>query len=160
MSSRIAAGGRRRRTPPQLNLDCIHHPPCIKHVRIPMGRLLIDVLARHCSKASQHSKPSTRGPSSIAQHKHFTVLPLLRREYSSTNMSNLSVELEAPNGRKWTQPTGLFINNEFVAAKSGKTITSIDPACVHLDYPSIFHQCTADSIQDRKGDRYCPCSRP
>ncbi|EME41389.1 hypothetical protein DOTSEDRAFT_73717 [Dothistroma septosporum NZE10] len=43
-------------------------------------------------------------------------------------MSDLSVELEAPNGRRWTQPTGLFINNEFVAAKSGKTITSIDPA--------------------------------
>ncbi|KAF2003845.1 aldehyde dehydrogenase [Amniculicola lignicola CBS 123094] len=43
-------------------------------------------------------------------------------------MSNLSIELEAPNGRKWTQPTGLFINNEFVASTSKQTIESIDPA--------------------------------
>lgn len=39
-----------------------------------------------------------------------------------------AVDLVAPNGRKYTQPTGLFINNEFVAAQSGQTITSIDPA--------------------------------
>lgn len=43
-------------------------------------------------------------------------------------MAGLSVELTAPNGVKYTQPTGLFINNEFVAAASGQTITSIDPA--------------------------------
>lgn len=43
-------------------------------------------------------------------------------------MGNLSVELTAPNGVKYTQPTGLFINNEFVKATSGQTITSIDPA--------------------------------
>ncbi|KPM43930.1 putative aldehyde dehydrogenase-like protein [Neonectria ditissima] len=36
--------------------------------------------------------------------------------------------LEAPNGVKYTQPTGLFINNEFVESSSGKTLTSIDPA--------------------------------
>lgn len=41
---------------------------------------------------------------------------------------SLSVELQAPNGRKYTQPTGLFIDNEFVAASSGKTIASVDPA--------------------------------
>ncbi|PNY26419.1 aldehyde dehydrogenase-like protein [Tolypocladium capitatum] len=39
-----------------------------------------------------------------------------------------SLVLEAPNGVKYTQPTGLFINNEFVKASSGQTITSIDPA--------------------------------
>ncbi|OTA07345.1 aldehyde dehydrogenase ALDH [Trichoderma parareesei] len=39
-----------------------------------------------------------------------------------------SVELTAPNGIKWNQPTGLFINNEFVASSSGETIASIDPA--------------------------------
>ncbi|TDZ67834.1 putative aldehyde dehydrogenase-like protein [Colletotrichum trifolii] len=43
-------------------------------------------------------------------------------------MSDLSVELEAPNGVKWTQPTGLFINNEFVKSAKGETIDSIDPA--------------------------------
>jgi len=39
----------------------------------------------------------------------------------------MEVELTAPNGRKWVQPLGLFINNEFVKAGSGQTITSINP---------------------------------
>ncbi|UZP43424.1 hypothetical protein NXS19_011240 [Fusarium pseudograminearum] len=41
---------------------------------------------------------------------------------------SLEVQLTAPNGCQYTQPTGLFINNEFVKAKSGKTIVAIDPA--------------------------------
>ncbi|KAI8229296.1 putative aldehyde dehydrogenase-like protein [Colletotrichum sp. SAR 10_99] len=40
----------------------------------------------------------------------------------------LSLDLQAPNGVKYTQPTGLFINNEFVASSSGQSIVSIDPA--------------------------------
>lgn len=47
-------------------------------------------------------------------------------KYYST-MSDLFVELTAPNGRKYKQPRGLFINNEFVKSKSGETITSINP---------------------------------
>ncbi|KAF2132396.1 aldehyde dehydrogenase-like protein [Dothidotthia symphoricarpi CBS 119687] len=43
-------------------------------------------------------------------------------------MSDLFVELTAPNGRKYKQPRGLFINNEFVASKSGETIVSINPS--------------------------------
>ena len=42
-------------------------------------------------------------------------------------MADLSVELTAPNGRKYTQPIGLFINNEFVKSKSGEKITTINP---------------------------------
>jgi aldehyde dehydrogenase (NAD+) len=42
-------------------------------------------------------------------------------------MSDLFVELTAPNGRKYQQPRGLFINNEFVKSKSGETISSINP---------------------------------
>lgn len=42
-------------------------------------------------------------------------------------MSDLSVELTAPNGRKYTQPLGLFVNNEFLKSKSGEKITSINP---------------------------------
>ena len=38
-----------------------------------------------------------------------------------------SIELKAPNNATWTQPTGLFINNEFVAAKSGETLETINP---------------------------------
>ncbi|KAJ5895154.1 hypothetical protein N7495_006845 [Penicillium taxi] len=40
----------------------------------------------------------------------------------------LSTQLTAPNGRKYTQPLGLFINNEFVESKSGETLTSINPS--------------------------------
>ncbi|KAH8651064.1 aldehyde dehydrogenase [Xylariales sp. PMI_506] len=42
-------------------------------------------------------------------------------------MSELSVDLTAPNGIKFTLPTGLFINNEFVKASSGEKIQSINP---------------------------------
>lgn len=48
-------------------------------------------------------------------------------------MSDLFVELTAPNGRKYKQPRGLFINNEFVKSQSGETISSINPRYVfHL----------------------------
>ncbi|KAJ0421640.1 aldehyde dehydrogenase domain-containing protein [Aspergillus carlsbadensis] len=43
-------------------------------------------------------------------------------------MSNLNIQLTAPNGRKYTQPIGLFINNEFVASKSGEKFASINPS--------------------------------
>ncbi|KAH6628978.1 aldehyde dehydrogenase domain-containing protein [Boeremia exigua] len=42
--------------------------------------------------------------------------------------SDLFQELTAPNGVKYEQPLGLFINNEFVAARSGKKITTVNPA--------------------------------
>ncbi len=45
-------------------------------------------------------------------------------------MSNLFVELTAPNGRKYKQPTGIFINNEFVESRKGEKITSINPTYV------------------------------
>ncbi|KAI9713092.1 MAG: aldehyde dehydrogenase (NAD(P)(+)) ald5 [Bogoriella megaspora] len=38
-----------------------------------------------------------------------------------------SVELETPQG-KYTQPTGLFINNEFVKGVDGKTFETINPS--------------------------------
>ncbi|KAJ5612226.1 hypothetical protein N7510_005420 [Penicillium lagena] len=41
---------------------------------------------------------------------------------------SLFVDIVAPNGRSYKQPTGLFINNEFVSATGGETITSLDPA--------------------------------
>lgn len=50
-------------------------------------------------------------------------------------MSDLSVELTAPNGTKYKQPLGLFINNEFVKSSDGKKITSINPT-----YANYFTQ--------------------
>ena len=43
-------------------------------------------------------------------------------------MTNLSVDLTAPNGKTIHQPTGLFINNEFVPSISGARIASVNPA--------------------------------
>lgn len=39
----------------------------------------------------------------------------------------LQAELEAPNGKKISLSTGLFINNEFVKSSSGGKIVSINP---------------------------------
>lgn len=52
-----------------------------------------------------------------------------RRTFSGTafKMSDLSIELTAPNGRKYAQPTGLFINNEWVKSSNGQKLTSINP---------------------------------
>jgi aldehyde dehydrogenase (NAD(P)+) len=41
--------------------------------------------------------------------------------------SDLQIELIAPNKRKYTQPIGLFINNEFVPSSNGQKLTSINP---------------------------------
>ncbi|KAB8255802.1 aldehyde dehydrogenase domain-containing protein [Aspergillus pseudonomiae] len=41
---------------------------------------------------------------------------------------DLFLDITAPNGRRYKQPTGLFIDNEFVKSTSGQTIASIDPA--------------------------------
>ncbi|KAG7005652.1 hypothetical protein G7Y79_00018g044590 [Physcia stellaris] len=43
-------------------------------------------------------------------------------------MSDLFISLTAPNGRKYEQPIGLFINNEFVKSSSGEKIESINPS--------------------------------
>ncbi|KAF4419516.1 Aldehyde dehydrogenase N-terminal [Fusarium acutatum] len=36
-------------------------------------------------------------------------------------MAPVSVDLSAPNGHKWAQPVGIFINNEFVESKYART---------------------------------------
>jgi hypothetical protein len=58
---------------------------------------------------------------------HSSFIRSSQRYYSYSTMSDLFVELTAPNGRKYKQPRGLFINNEFVKSQSGETITSINP---------------------------------
>ncbi|KAI1335891.1 aldehyde dehydrogenase [Xylariaceae sp. FL0016] len=42
-------------------------------------------------------------------------------------MSDLNLDLTAPNGVKFNISTGLFINNEFVKATGGDKVTSINP---------------------------------
>ncbi|KAJ5920146.1 hypothetical protein N7516_011004 [Penicillium verrucosum] len=43
-------------------------------------------------------------------------------------MSNLTQTITAPNGVSYQQPTGLFINNQWVASSSGQKLQSINPA--------------------------------
>ncbi|KAK1909249.1 hypothetical protein P3342_011328 [Pyrenophora teres f. teres] len=75
---------------------------------------------RHCPPL--HSAIST-------PRVHRTSHSPIWRYYSTANsMSDLFVELTAPNGHKYRQPRGLFINNEFVKSKSGETITTINPS--------------------------------
>ncbi|KAK1701874.1 aldehyde dehydrogenase [Colletotrichum lupini] len=38
-----------------------------------------------------------------------------------------SVKLTAPNGRTYLQPTGLFINNQWIKSSDGGKIVSINP---------------------------------
>lgn len=40
----------------------------------------------------------------------------------------LDIEITLPTGDKYTQPTGLFINNEFVKSIKGETIETVNPA--------------------------------
>jgi aldehyde dehydrogenase (NAD+) len=49
-------------------------------------------------------------------------------------MSDLTIDLTAPNGKKFTLPTGIFINNEFVKSKSGEKITTINPTSVYAHH--------------------------
>ena len=73
--------------------------------------------------------PKPARKASCTRPKLFIPLPIvvIGRRFSGTTMSDLSVELTAPNGVKYTQPTGLFINNEWVKSKSGEKITTINP---------------------------------
>lgn len=73
---------------------------------------------------------SIPSPSSPVSRLSSEIFLSSRRFHHSAIMSDISVQLTAPNGRSYTQPIGLFINNEFVPSKSGEKITSINPSYV------------------------------
>jgi aldehyde dehydrogenase (NAD(P)+) len=82
-------------------------------------------------------------------------------------MSDLSVELTAPNGRKYTQPTGLFINNEWVAGSKGDKIKTINPTdeseitSVHAAEPEDVDKAVAAARAALKGPwkKFSPSAR-
>lgn len=62
----------------------------------------------------------------------FSLRPKLRRpsvnftrRWSSQNQ--LEIQLKARNGLRWTQPLGLFIDNEFVRSQERKALETVDP---------------------------------
>lgn len=61
-------------------------------------------------------------------------------------MAPAFLDLEAPNGVKYSQPTGLFINNEFVESVNGGTITSIDPAYVLTLLMFLLRACMLENL--------------
>lgn len=63
-------------------------------------------------------------------NRRFFALNNNRLFHSSRIMSDLMLSLTAPNGRQYSQPIGLFINNEFVASKDGDKFGTISPAYV------------------------------
>ncbi|KAM0717325.1 hypothetical protein Q7P37_007177 [Cladosporium fusiforme] len=81
-----------------------------------------------------------------SKHLSFLASPFnasipLRRAFATTS-DPLHVELTAPNGLKYAQPTGLFINNAWVPSSNNTRITSINPtdetdiASVHAASPA------------------------
>ena len=54
-------------------------------------------------------------------------IPILFSHSFATNTTTLTQTLTAPNGRKYEQPTGLFINNEWTASSGNTKLTSINP---------------------------------
>lgn len=62
-------------------------------------------------------------PTCLAQKVKFEPTTRLYRR----SMSNLKVDLTAPNGLKYRQPIGLFINNEWVRSSDEGKIASINP---------------------------------
>lgn len=66
---------------------------------------------------------------SLPTASNSTIKPYHRSCSSSVaRMSDLNVELTAPNSKKYNQPTGLFINNEWMKSSTGQKITSINPS--------------------------------
>ncbi|PTB66343.1 aldehyde dehydrogenase [Trichoderma citrinoviride] len=62
------------------------------------------------------------------------------RQLSHTRMlasPRLEAELTAPNGTRWTQPLGLFIDNQFKESVGGDVITTSDPF-TERDLCSVF----------------------
>ena len=55
-------------------------------------------------------------------------IPILFRHSFTTNTGPLSQTLTAPNGRKYEQPTGLFINNKWTSSNKNTNLTSINPS--------------------------------
>lgn len=91
-----------------------------------VSRLPLAGFCRSVYPSLSLSRPSTQSTYRLSSSPLGRSITTTQKRFS--NMSDLFVNLEAPNGVKYKQPTGLFINNEFVPGSSKQTITSIDPA--------------------------------
>lgn len=68
----------------------------------------------------------------------FQTVLLNHTPFPSCKMSDLLRELTAPNGQKYMQPLGLFINNEFVKSSDGAKLDAYNPTLVTVLTRSQF----------------------
>ncbi|KAK4163495.1 aldehyde dehydrogenase domain-containing protein [Cladorrhinum sp. PSN259] len=66
------------------------------------------------------SRPSTNLHQFISSSRSFSFSTSLRQH-------KMEVEITAPNGKTWSQPLGLFINNEFIKSSNEAKIASVNP---------------------------------
>ncbi|KAH7354176.1 aldehyde dehydrogenase [Plectosphaerella cucumerina] len=66
----------------------------------------------------------TAPPSQISLSRAYEIS---RRNLSFSRRLQTEITLRALNGLEWKQPTGLFINNQFVESSNGQKMTTIDP---------------------------------
>ncbi|KAL7798292.1 aldehyde dehydrogenase [Trichoderma ceciliae] len=101
------------------------------HVQaVPETALVIEMSGRRYMAIASFAKPFS----------NVALLPsFVRRFYHSRWLasSHLETEVTAPNGTRWTQPLGLFINNQFSEGVGGDRITTINPY-TEKDICSVF----------------------
>lgn len=99
-------------------------PTSMRGMLVRLWKRTAGAAPRHRSIYTQVSRPIQKcSPGSCRSYSSSSTL----RHPQNTMAESLFVDVTTPNGVKYKQPTGIFINNEFVKA-SGGTIVSIDPA--------------------------------
>merc|ERR1711977_220856 len=78
----------------------------------------------------------------------FEITPV--HKHTESLIMPLSVQLETPHSGKYEQPTGLFINNEFVKGAEGKTFEVINPSTEEVI--TSVHEATEKDINMAKVD--------
>lgn len=93
-------------------------------------RRILSLYKSSCLRGNQTGITSINQPyynlrKLLSQTKHIPT----RHTYSTMSNASLSTSLSLPSGKKLTVPTGLFINNEFVASVTGDTLVYVRDFC-------------------------------
>lgn len=78
------------------------------------------MLGRRCTPVAKLMKPAPNVVYRLSYTRQFGHSQLL-------SSPHLETELSAPNGTRWTQPLGLFINNQFSESIRGDKIATTNP---------------------------------
>lgn len=86
-------------------------------------------LAPHCRTTTIFQQTAANKKRVSFYHaSHFSTSAPFYLSRTLPTFRNMEVELTAPNGKKWTQPLGLFVNNEFIKSSNDQKLASINPA--------------------------------